>query len=170
MEKITLIFASGRPPPVWRPCCWQSFCWVSDFLINHVWTPSFFESLVGKNIAKETDSNVINQLIKQRKEYTPAAFFNFSDDQLCYDLHSGCRYLLKFPLMFPLSVARVERLFSKIKLIKTRLRNQLGRLSLDSLLHISAEAPEKFQDDKYEFFVHERKRLNPNQRIKLQTI
>ena len=43
--------------------------------------------------------------------------------------------------------------FSKMKLIKTRLRNQRGNLSVDSLFRISTEGPEKFQDDEYEFFV-----------------
>ena len=52
-----------------------------------------------------------------------------------------------------------------MEFVKTRLRNQLGHLSLDSLLHISIEGPEKFQDDEYEFFVDELKRLNPNLKI-----
>ena len=54
-----------------------------------------------------------------------------------------------------------------MKLVKTRLRNQLGQLFLNSLLHISAEGPENFQDDEYKFFVDQLKRLNPNLRIKL---
>ena len=66
----------------------------------------------------------------------------------------------------PLSVACVERLFSKMKLIKTRLRNQLGQTTLDSLLRISTESPDAFQDDEFEFFANELKRLNPNMRMK----
>ena len=73
--------------------------------------------------------------------------------------------MLKLSLIFPLSVACAERLFSKMEFVKTRLRNQLGHLSLDSLLHISTEGLEKFQDDEYEFFVDELKRLNPNLKI-----
>ena len=56
-------------------------------------------------------------------------------------------YFLKLSLMFALIN------FSKMKLIKTRLRNQRGNLSVDSLFRISTEGPEKFQDDEYEFFV-----------------
>ena len=78
------------------------------------------QSLEEEEIGKETDQNAISQLIKRRKEYTPAAFFNdIFNDMLCYDLHPGC--MLTLSLMFPLSVACVERLFSKMKLIKTRL-------------------------------------------------
>ena len=114
-EKITLIFTRGR-------CCtslqilflivlvdWASF---KEMLFEHC---HLFQSSVDKKIAKEADQNVISQLIKQQKEYTPAAFFNdVSNDQLCYDLHLGC-----MSLMFPLSIACVERLFSKMRLIKT---------------------------------------------------
>ena len=55
--------------------------------------------------------------------------------------------------MFPLSVACVERLFYKMKLIKTRLRNQLGETTLDNLLRISTESPTGYDDDEYEYFV-----------------
>ena len=55
--------------------------------------------------------------------------------------------------MFPLSVGCVESWFSKIKLIKTRLRNQLAQTNLNNLLGILTEAPINFQDDEYEYSV-----------------
>ena len=75
--------------------------------------------------------------------------------------------LLELSILFPLSVACVERLFSKMKLIKTRLRNQLSQVSLESLLRISTEAPDNFADEEYDFFVDELKRLNPKMRTDL---
>ena len=127
-----------------------------------------FQNSLDRKIAKETKLEAITSLIQQRKEYTPANLFNdISTDQICNDLHPGCIYLLKLSLMFPLSVACVERSFSKMKLIKTRLRNQLGQSSLDSLLRISTESPQHFQDNEYELFVDELNRLNPKLRIKL---
>ena len=56
-------------------------------------------------------------------------------------------YLLEFSIMFPLSVSCIERLFSRMKLIKTRLT------SLDLLLRVSMEKPTKFTDDECEHFV-----------------
>ena len=55
-------------------------------------------------------------------------------------------------VMFLLSVACVESWFSKIKLIKTRLRNQLAQTNLNNLLGILTEAPINFQDDEYEYW------------------
>ena len=44
-------------------------------------------------------------------------------------------------LIFPLSTACVEKLFSKMKLVKIHLQNQLSQDNLENLLFIAAEAP-----------------------------
>ena len=75
--------------------------------------------------------------------------------------------LLELSFLFLLSVACVERVFSKMKLIKTKLHNKLSQVSLDSLICISSEAPDEFSDAEYEFFVDKLKRLNPKMRIDL---
>ena len=75
--------------------------------------------------------------------------------------YPSCMLLLELLFLFPLSVACVERVFSKMKLIKTRLRNKLLQVSLDPLIRISTEAPYEFSDTEYEFSVDELKRLNP---------
>ena len=64
-------------------------------------------------------------------------------------------------LIFPLSTARVERFFSKMKLVKTRLRNQLSQVNLEKLLFTATEAPETgFTDSEYDIFVDELKKNN----------
>ena len=45
-------------------------------------------------------------------------------------------------LSIPVRTASVERSFSQIKMIKTRLRNRLGEMSL-SLMKIAIESPQK---------------------------
>ena len=49
-------------------------------------------------------------------------------------------------LSFPIGTASVERSFSQMKLIKTRLRNRLGELSLSRLMKIAIEFPETLFD------------------------
>ena len=125
-----------------------------------------FQSLLYRNIVKEADQDAIAQLIWQQKEYTPTAFlmiFLMSSFPMI-SIQDLCIYW-SYLWCFLLRVAWVQRLFSKIKLIKTRLRNQLGQSSPNSLLHIYTEGQWKFQ--KYAFFVNELKRLNPKLRMKL---
>ena len=51
-------------------------------------------------------------------------------------------------LIFPLSTACVERFFSKMKLVKTRLQNQLSQVNLKT----------GFTDSEHDFFVDELKK------------
>ena len=61
--------------------------------------------------------------------------------------------LIYYLLLFPQSTACIERLFFKMKLIKTRLRNNLRQSTLVNLLFIGTEAREDFHDDHYEHLI-----------------
>ena len=52
-----------------------------------------------------------------------------------------------------IGTASVERSFSQIKMIKTRLRNRLGEKSLSHLMKIAIESPEKLSDSDLENIV-----------------
>ena len=91
-----------------------------------------------------------------------------SNDGTTSDLFPSIKFLFYMLLIFPISVACVERLFSKMKLIKTRLRNQLSQVRLDQLLRIATQSPkEGFSDDEYEHFVDKLKMRNPKMKIDL---
>ena len=49
-------------------------------------------------------------------------------------------------LSIPVSTASVERSFSQMKLLKTRLRNRLSDSSLLHLMKIAIESPDKLSD------------------------
>ena len=53
-------------------------------------------------------------------------------------------------LSLPIGTASVERSFSQMKLIKTRLCNRLGELSLSRLMKIAIESPETLSDSDLE--------------------
>ena len=53
-------------------------------------------------------------------------------------------------LTIPIGTASVERNFSQMKMIKTRLRNRLGEKSLFHLMKIAIESPEKLSDSDLE--------------------
>ena len=50
--------------------------------------------------------------------------------------------LLNIMLTLPVGTATVERSFSQMKMIKTRLRNQLSDANLQHLIKVAIEGPE----------------------------
>ncbi len=54
--------------------------------------------------------------------------------------------IAKIALTIPVSTTSVERSFSQMKLIKTRLRNSLNEGSFSHLMKIAIESPEKLSD------------------------
>ena len=129
------------------------------------------KKLYQNNINKKimaADNDERKALVKSCDKYTPSLLFkNLQHDRVCQELFPCCMYLLELSIMFPLSVYCIERLLSRMKLVKTRLRNQLSQTSLDCLLRISMEKPTKFSNDEYEHFVDTLKKLNPKLRLKL---
>ena len=61
--------------------------------------------------------------------------------------------LLEISIICPVGNATVERLFSFLKLVKTRMRSLLGDNVLDSLLRIKMECKEKLEDEDLEVLV-----------------
>ena len=57
-------------------------------------------------------------------------------------------------LSIPVSTASVERSFSQMKLLKTRLRNCLSDSSLSHLMKIAIESPDKLSDSDTEEIVN----------------
>ena len=56
-------------------------------------------------------------------------------------------------LTITIGTASVERSFSQMKMIKTRLRSRLGEKSLSYLMKIAIESPEKLSDSELENIV-----------------
>ena len=65
-------------------------------------------------------------------------------------IYPGILFLLEMLMVFPLSAAVVERLFSRLKLVKTRLRNLLKTEKLSKLLMIGKESTATLNDDQLE--------------------
>lgn len=62
--------------------------------------------------------------------------------------------LLELAIICPISNATVERLFTFLKLVKTKLRNQIGDETLDKVLRIKTEAPEHLSEVQLETLVN----------------
>ena len=127
-----------------------------------------YQENIDIEIIREKSKGGKESLRLSKSQYTPSKLWvDLSFDYVCKSLYPSCMLLLELSLLFPLSAGCAERVFSKMKLIKTRLSNRLSQVSLDSLIHISTEAPDEFCNTEYEFFVDELNRLNPKMRIDL---
>ena len=118
MEKISLIFTRGR-------CCTSlHILLLITFLLSGLVSKNLCLNAI--NVSKfSAQENIKRNRWKCNKPIDKTIYttciFNVCNYQLCDDLHPVFIYLLKLLLILPLSVAYVERLFSKMNLIKTRL-------------------------------------------------
>ena len=111
---------------------------------------------------------------KEQQQF-PDQIFNFhrlwlllSKHDVHKEIYPNCFKLFKLLMIFPLSATCVERLFSKMKIVKNGLRNSLLNATLESLLLITTESPKAgFEDDVLEQFVDELKIRNLNMRLKI---
>ena len=79
-------------------------------------------------------------------------YSTYLNDKGCAIIFPNCLKPLHHMLIFSLSTACVERFYSKMNLVKTRLRNQLSQVKLENLLLIATEAPKtRFTDSEYNF-------------------
>ena len=119
--------------------------------------PGFLKYMFEKREDEEENFQMKLMNCKNEKERdTFCASKTSLDAQLysvCLNEKACALKLLHLTLIFPLSTACVERFFSKMTLVKTRLRNQLSKVNLENLLFNAAEAPKTgFTDSEYDFF------------------
>ena len=75
---------------------------------------------------------------KEQEQQFPDQIFNshrlwllLSKNDVHKEIYPNCFKLFKLLMIFPLSAACVERLFSKMKIVKNRLRNSLSNATLE---------------------------------------
>ncbi|XP_065892412.1 zinc finger MYM-type protein 1-like [Dysidea avara] len=71
-------------------------------------------------------------------------------DDMLITMFPNLHKLATVCVTIPVSTASVERSFSQMKLIKTRLRNSLNEVSLSQLMKIAIESPEKLDNSHLE--------------------
>ena len=99
------------------------------------------DSLEGQLLSLQKSQTLQRVLGNARKEKRAATFIDLYDeikhDILCY---SEVKKLMEIALSLPLTSCSAERAFSKLKLIKTRLRSTMGQERLQSLMLMSVES------------------------------
>lgn len=88
-----------------------------------------------------------NYITKQPKEDLQKQLTELISNEMLITMFLNLSTLSGIYLSIPVGTASVERSFSEMKMIKTRLRNWLGECSLSYLMKLSIESPEKRSDD-----------------------
>ena len=91
-----------------------------------------------------------NYLSKQPRGTLQSQLKELDTNEMLQTMFPNLSTLSNICLAIPISTASVERSFSQIKLIKTRLRNRIGESSLSYLMKISMETPERLSDNDLE--------------------
>ena len=89
-------------------------------------------------------------LTKKPQEDMASQLHELVTNETLISMFPNLNTLATICLTLPIGTASVERSFSQMKMIKTRLRNRLGEKSLSHLMKIAIEAPDKLSDSDLE--------------------
>ena len=92
-------------------------------------------------------------IAKEPKEDMSSQLNNLLTNDMLKTMFPNLHILANVCMTLPVGTASVERSFSQMKMIKTRLRNRLGEKSLSYLLKISIESPQKLTDEDLEMMI-----------------
>ena len=117
------------------------------------------ETLQGEETVKEasditTELKTFHQFMaKQPKENMKLQLKELVTNEMLKSMFPNLKTLETISLSIPVATAFVERSFSQMKLIKTRLRNHLSDTSLSHLMKIAIESPDTLLDSDLEDIV-----------------
>ena len=92
-------------------------------------------------------------IAKQPKEDMPSQLSNLLTCDMLKTMFPNLHTLANVCMTLPVGTASVERSFSQIKMIKTRLRNRSGEKCLSYLMKIAIESPQKLTDEDLEAII-----------------
>ena len=93
-------------------------------------------------------------LVKQPRDTTASQLKELVSNDMLKAMFPNLHKIGSIGLTIPVSTASVERSFSQMKLIKTRLRNALSDCSLSHLVKIAIETPAILSDSDLEEIVN----------------
>lgn len=131
-------------------------------LLEHYGAELPAESIIGEEFLMpaliasdlETEWKTFRKYISnQSKEDANSQLKELSTSSMLETMFPYLSTLAKICLTIPVGTASVERSFSQMKMIKTRLRSRLGEVSLSHLMKIAIESPQNLSDTEVEQIV-----------------
>ena len=102
-------------------------------------------ALVSSDITSEWKT-YCRYIAQQPKEDMRAQLKELPTNSMLIAMFPDLSVIANICLSIPVRTASVESSFSQMKMIKTRLRNRLGEMSLSLLMKIAIESPQKMSD------------------------
>ena len=131
-------------------------------LLDHYGTEKVAETLDGEETVRQalisadvsTEWKTYRQyLVKQPKENMKLQLKELAANEMLKTMFPSLNVLARISLAIPVTTASVERSFSQMKLIKTRLRSSLKDSSLSHLMKIAMETTDKLTESELEAIV-----------------
>ena len=98
--------------------------------------------------------NIPTLLFKKRDSDTKTQLKELTSHEMLVTMFPNLSALANICMSLPVSTASVERSFSQMKMIKTRLRNRIGESSLNHLMLIAIESPNELNDNELDCIVN----------------
>ena len=134
-----------------------------DTLIKHYGTAKTAETVTGDEFMKLPliSSETLTEwktfrhyFSKKREDDTKTQLKELSSHEMLATMFPNLSTLANICLTLPVSTASVERSFSQMKMIKTRLRNRIGENSLNHLMLIAIESPDELSENELDCIVN----------------
>ena len=131
-------------------------------LLNQYGSPKTATALDGEEFQKPaliTDrvhaewTTFRHYIAKEPKEDMSSQLNNLLTNDMLKTMFPNLHTLANICMALPVGTASVERSFSQMKMIKTRLRNRLNEKSLSYLMKISIESPQNLTDEDLEMMI-----------------
>ena len=104
-------------------------------------------------------------LVKQPQDTTTSQLKELVSNDMLKAMFPNLNKIASIGLTIPVSTASVERSFSQMKMIKTRLRNSFSDCSLSHLMRIAIEAPEVLSESDLEEIVDVWQRISRRENV-----
>ena len=124
-------------------------------LLSHCGTDNPSQTLLGNPTVKKAliSSEIHTEWItyrrhmaKQPKDNMKSQLEDLVSNDMLATMSPNLHTIARISLSIPVAIASVERSFSQMKLIKTRLRSSLNDTSLSHLMKIAIESPDQLTD------------------------
>ncbi len=143
MESTTVLKGLGylHPSRISHSQAWESISVAAKWFQNDIDLEALESEVLSLQLSSLVTDVIDKAVSEKRKPDFLDLFKALQTEPQCY----GCvSKLMKIALTLPITSCRAERVFSKLKIVKSRLRSTMNQDRLENLIHMSVEVAALF--------------------------